>query len=173
MTDPKIWGPHAWKVLHTMAYSYPENPTHETQLNMERFIKTFAEVLPCATCKEDFRKYLLKFPLQSKSKKSLVKWMVDAHNHVNKKLGKKLITYSEAEKNFLKEKPDDICVDCNPTQNTLATGDTVNSSVARTTSYLKIFQFLFFILFVIFLLLFLNAKYKFVNVDLMRFFHKL
>ena len=174
MTDPKIWGPHAWNLLHTIANAYPENPNHDAQLNIERFIKTFSELLPCSTCKDDFRKYILKFPVQSKSQKSLVKWMIDAHNHVNKKLGKKLVTYSEAEKLFLQVKKDDICTDCAPPGETNHLAATISnqSPNATTTMYLKIFQFIFFILFLIFLVLFLNAKYKFFSVDLMRFFHK-
>ena len=60
-------------------------------------------MLPCAICREHYKQHLAKNPLTPflDSRKDLLKWTIDIHNKVNKKLGKpewtevEVITYYE------------------------------------------------------------------------------
>jgi len=110
MSNPKDWGPSAWHLLHTLSYTYPEKPTLEKQMEIEKFISSFSELLPCKECKEGFKKYLKQNPIHSKTREGFIKWCVDAHNHVNKKLGKDLVSYDEAELLWRKIEP--LCKEC-------------------------------------------------------------
>ena len=110
MANPKDWGPSAWNILHTMSYTYPEKPDLEKQMQIEKFITSFSELLPCKECKDGFKKYLKENPIHTKSREGFIKWTVDAHNFVNKKLGKDLFTYDEAELHWRKIEP--LCKEC-------------------------------------------------------------
>lgn len=110
MANPKDWGPSGWKILHTLSYTYPQTPDLEKQMQIEKFISSFTELLPCKDCRDSFKKYLKENPVHTKTKEGLIKWCVDAHNFVNKKLGKELFTYDEAELNWRQIEP--LCKEC-------------------------------------------------------------
>ena len=38
--DAKVWGPHAWKFLHTITLNYPENPTDQNKADYKHFFET-------------------------------------------------------------------------------------------------------------------------------------
>ena len=44
--DTRFWGPPGWKLLHQIAYQYPENPTPEDKLNYGIFYSNLGNVLP-------------------------------------------------------------------------------------------------------------------------------
>mgnify|MGYP005677495805 FL=1 len=97
--DPKIWGPHAWFFLDTIAINYPDSPINETKNNYKNFIKSFIEIIPCNVCKRGIKKIMRQNPLTLKvlgSRESFVCWMNNIHNKVNKKLGKKIYTLDES-----------------------------------------------------------------------------
>ena len=96
--DPEIWGPHAWILLHTITFNYPENPCLEDKNNIRSFFKYFSYQIPCNKCKNHFIKYMNKNPLTNellKSKDDLTDWLIDAHNRVNKRNKKKILTREE------------------------------------------------------------------------------
>ena len=39
--DPKIWGPHYWFVLHTIALNYPLHPNETSKKNIMTLSKIF------------------------------------------------------------------------------------------------------------------------------------
>ena len=39
--DPKVWGPHYWFFLHTVAMTYPHHPNSVTKKNTMSLFKTF------------------------------------------------------------------------------------------------------------------------------------
>ena len=39
--DPKVWGPHYWFFLHTLALTYPESPNEVIKKNFMIFIKIY------------------------------------------------------------------------------------------------------------------------------------
>jgi len=101
--DPKIWGPHAWFFLHAVTLAYPNNPTYEEKENMLNFFNNLGNILPCDKCKIHFYTNIKKYKLTDdilSSKKSLVKWLIDIHNEVNKMTNKKVVSYDDAINNY-------------------------------------------------------------------------
>ena len=101
------WGPSGWTFLHATSYSYPEYPTETEKNDMSHFITYFAKVLPCKKCREDFALFLAKnFGERKrgailKTKRTLVEFLIDAHNYVNNKLGKRIFSYKEVDNLYL------------------------------------------------------------------------
>ena len=96
--ETKIWGPSAWKFLHSVALVYPENPTDKDKQNYFNFYMNLQNILPCPRCKENYKKHLEIFPLQKalENNQSLFQWTVDIHNEVNKINNSRIYTYKEA-----------------------------------------------------------------------------
>ena len=89
--DPKIWGGNAWKFLHCIVRAYPNNPTEEDKTTYANFFKMISDVLPCAKCRVNFKKELLKLPMDSvalQNKTELLKWWVNIRNEANKNVDK-------------------------------------------------------------------------------------
>jgi len=96
---PDVWGPHAWFLLHSITIEYPNQPTDIDKNNMKEFINAFQKMIPCIKCRENFKNHTTKYPLTSdilSSRDSIVNWMIDIHNEVNKLNNKPILTYDEA-----------------------------------------------------------------------------
>ncbi len=95
--NPTVWGPHFWNVLNILALTYPEKPDVQDQNNMTAFITSLSNVLPCDKCKVHFKKNLEKFPLSQAltSRNNLIKWVIDVHNEVNQRNGKRIYSYED------------------------------------------------------------------------------
>jgi mitochondrial FAD-linked sulfhydryl oxidase len=83
-------GRSSWKLLHSMAAWYPEQPTKEQKTRISNFFQALAEFYPCPWCADDFQHNLEMTPVQADSREDLCMWLCDQHNRVNKKLGKPL-----------------------------------------------------------------------------------
>ncbi len=96
--EPTKWGPSAWKFIHYVALSYPENPTEEDVNNYFQFFNNLQFVLPCPKCSENYKRHLKDFPVQNSltNNKELFQWTVDIHNEVNKESNKREYSYEEA-----------------------------------------------------------------------------
>lgn len=96
---PKIWGSHAWVFIHSIGYSYPDNPSPIERTAIENFLKSLQHILPCKTCSALYKKDIPKLSLQitqaSENKSNLIKWINEMHNKVNKNLNKKEFTDKE------------------------------------------------------------------------------
>jgi hypothetical protein len=104
--NPEIWGPHAWFLLHTISFNYPENPTPVDKNNIRNFIYSFGEVIPCDACKIHFKQNLKNVPLTEEaleSNNNLVIWFIDLHNVVNKMNGKKILTQEDVMEYYKKK----------------------------------------------------------------------
>ncbi|CCK70134.1 flavin-linked sulfhydryl oxidase KNAG_0D03880 [Huiozyma naganishii CBS 8797] len=86
--DVQKLGVASWDFLHSMAAKYPDQPTVTQEGEMKEFLKIFSHVYPCHWCAKDFEKYIEKHAPRTKSKEDLSRWMCEAHNSVNGKLGK-------------------------------------------------------------------------------------
>jgi len=86
--DVNKLGSASWTFLHAMAAKYPEKPTPLQQEEMTDFLNIFSHVYPCFWCAKDFEKYITENAPKVKSQEELSTWMCQAHNKVNKKLGK-------------------------------------------------------------------------------------
>ena len=97
MLNPKIWGPSAWKFLHSVTLSYPQVPNDDDKYHYLQFFDHLRAVLPCQLCRDNYNKYWYEYPLTQHiySREALSKWFLAYHNKVNERLGKSVMTYDE------------------------------------------------------------------------------
>lgn len=98
--DPRKWGPSAWTFLHSIALCYPRQPSETDRQHYKMFFLSLGYVLPCLKCQEHYLDYLSKqsstFDSVFESRDSLIRWVIQLHNHVNKHLSKRVLTYQQA-----------------------------------------------------------------------------
>ena len=81
-------GNAGWALLHTVTLAYPEQPTEDDKLTMNQFFASFAKVYPCHICSGHFQQLLAQNPPRIESRETLSQWLCEAHNNVNRRLGK-------------------------------------------------------------------------------------
>ena len=78
--------------LHSVSSIYPENPTSEERLILEKFVEMYRETITCIHCKAHFTGMLNKYkqihPEWSSSRYNFVLFVCRAHNTVNRRLDK-------------------------------------------------------------------------------------
>ena len=91
------WGPAGWEWLHTIAHTWPRQPTSDDQREMRAFLLSFSRHLPCPACRKHFRAFLDRRLTDESltSRSSVVRLLNDAHNEVNLRLGKRVWTLNE------------------------------------------------------------------------------
>ena len=96
--DPKIWGPHYWFVLHTLALTYPLRPNDVLKKKYYDFIQNLPLFLPVPAIGNTFATLLDKYPVTPylDSRPSFIKWMHFIHNKINEALHLKQISAEEA-----------------------------------------------------------------------------
>ena len=102
--NPNIWGPPGWRFMHYITFSYPNNPTEEHKEKIKNFFNSVKHVLPCEKCRVNFIKHLEIYPLNDevlKNKKSLVVWLMNIHNEVNKINNKKIYTFEDTYNEYI------------------------------------------------------------------------
>lgn len=116
--DKKIWTACAWRTMHAFAASAT---TPEERLRFVRWIHDFAYLLPCP---KECRPHMLEF-LHSKNPKydvtrylkdnvTLLQWTWIFHNAVNKRLGKKEVSFESVKKFYLSDNAS--CPKCNTSE---------------------------------------------------------
>ena len=97
---PPGWGPSAWLFLHTVTMSYPDNPTPKDKENFKTFFETLAEMLPCESCRDHYKRTIKEVPIDRylDSKEHLFGWLVEQHNRVNMLYGKKTYSIDDAKR---------------------------------------------------------------------------
>lgn len=99
-SDPTVWGPSFWFMLHNGASKYPIEASNLRKERMKGFILGIPTMVPCEGCISHAIPYLeaSKPHLDDivKGRDSLFKFFVDFHNDVNKRLHKREYTYDEA-----------------------------------------------------------------------------
>ena len=95
--DPKVWGPHYWFMLHTIAMSYPNYPNSVTKKKYYEFIQNLPMFLPIESIATDFSKLLDVYPVTPylDSKDAFIRWMHFIHNKINEKLEKPKISLNQ------------------------------------------------------------------------------
>ena len=112
--DPKVWGPHFWFFIMTMAISYPLKANETTKKKYYDFIQNLPLLIPHPEIGNKFSKLLDEYPISPylEGKDSFIKWVHFIHNKVNIMVGKDEITLTEAlEKYHELYKPKEIIVD--------------------------------------------------------------
>jgi len=95
--DPKVWGPHYWFFLHTLAMTYPHHPNTVTKKKYYEFVQNLPLFLPVEEISGEFSKLIDKYPVTPylDNRDSFVRWMHFIHNKINEKLEKPQITLNE------------------------------------------------------------------------------
>lgn len=101
--EPKIWGPPAWKFLHSITFQYPENPSDIDKQRYYTFFNSLKYVLPCPNCQEHYSKNFDSIPIKLEKKEELIEWLIDIHNEVNKLTGKKVYPYEKVYQEYSSE----------------------------------------------------------------------
>jgi len=107
--DPDIWGPSAWKFLHSVSFTYPLQPSNQDKEHYKQFFEQLCYVLPCIDCCFNYQKEIETYDIDEAltSRVKLTRWVVDIHNSVNRRLGKREMKYSVVKKtydDYLKER---------------------------------------------------------------------
>lgn len=150
--NPIDWGPSFWKILHIISLNYPDKPSYIQKKNIINFFTNLSNILPCNKCCINYKKKLKENPIENSinNKNSLMKWVIDLHNNVNKSLKKPLLTYEQALNK---------CYDkCSKNINNSIDNSIDNNSISNIRYYKFIIGFL--ILVILLLLLFILKKYK-------------
>ena len=93
---PPVWGNYQWAMLHLMAETYPESPNKERQENMILYLRGMSANLPCPGCSIHAEMYMKSNPPTVTNREDLIRYFINFHNSVNKRLGTKVYAYDEA-----------------------------------------------------------------------------
>jgi len=95
----KCW----WAVMHTTALGFPAFPSKEEQRAAINLYGSIGKLLPCKNvCGTHYEKNLTTSPINVSSGESLHRWVVDLHNDVNCRTGKRVWSCDEAKKHWSK-----------------------------------------------------------------------
>ncbi|KAH7115200.1 mitochondrial FAD-linked sulfhydryl oxidase-like protein ERV1 [Dendryphion nanum] len=88
--DVEVLGRSSWTLLHSITATYPTNPSPQLQSETKSFMHIFSKLYPCWHCASDFQTWLReeKNAPRVSSRDEFGRWMCEAHNAVNVKLGK-------------------------------------------------------------------------------------
>lgn len=95
--DPKVWGPHYWFFLHTIAMTYPHHPNAVTKKKYYEFVQNIPLFIPIEAMASDFSKLIDQYPVSSylDNRESFIRWLWFIHNKINEKLEKPKISLNE------------------------------------------------------------------------------
>jgi hypothetical protein len=96
--DSKVWGPHYWFFLHTVAKTYPINPNSVTKRKYYDLIQNMPLFIPDEKMGNKFGEMLDKYPITPylDSRESFVRWVHFIHNRINVILGKEEVSFLAA-----------------------------------------------------------------------------
>jgi len=103
--DPKIWGPHYWFFIHTVAMTYPHHPNTITKKKYYEFVQNLPLFLPVQEISSEFSKLIDKYPITPylDNRDSFIRWTHFIHNKINQKLEKPQISLNEFYVNYYQE----------------------------------------------------------------------
>lgn len=95
--DPKIWGPHYWFFLHTLAMTYPHHPNSLTKKKYYEFVQNLPLFIPVDEISKEFEKLIDLYPITPylDNRDSFVRWMHFIHNKINEKIEKPQISLND------------------------------------------------------------------------------
>jgi hypothetical protein len=109
--DPKVWGPHYWFFLHTVAMCYPHRPNTITKKKYYEFIHNIPLFIPIEGIATYFSQLLDQYPVSPylDSRDAFIRWMHFIHNKINQRLEKPSISLSKFYENYYEQyKPNDL-----------------------------------------------------------------
>ena len=95
--DPKIWGPHYWFFLHTVAMTYPHHPNAVTKKKYYEFVQNLPLFIPVEEISKEFEKLIDVYPITPylDNRDSFTRWIHFIHNKINEKLEKPPISLND------------------------------------------------------------------------------
>jgi len=96
--NQNIWGPSLWLILHSITLLFPLDPCQRDKDNMMQFLKGLGHVVLCDICKTHYNRNMRENPPRLDNRKDFFEWMVDFHNEVNGRTGKRSYSYEEVRK---------------------------------------------------------------------------
>jgi hypothetical protein len=109
--DPKVWGPHYWFFLHTVAMCYPHRPNTNTKKKYYEFLHNIPMFIPVETMATYFSQLLDQYPVSPylDSRDAFIRWMHFIHNKINQRLEKPNISLSNFYEHYYEQyKPNDL-----------------------------------------------------------------
>lgn len=102
MLDPRVWGPHYWFVLHTIALTYPEWPTDVTKKKYYDFIQNLPLFTPQSESGGGLSAFLDRYPPTPylDSRQSFQRWIHFLHNKINSAMGVPELSREEADARY-------------------------------------------------------------------------
>ena len=93
--DPSIWEPINWNYLNIIVLNYPKNPTKQQKKLYIDFINSLPHLLPSLKYKKIFLNEFNKLPVRFyvTNNETLINWLSNIHNNINKKLNRKQENY--------------------------------------------------------------------------------
>jgi Erv1 / Alr family len=101
--DPRIWGPHYWFFLQTVARTYPHHPSSVTKKIYYSFFQTQMPLfLPVEAHAVEYEKLLNEYPVTPylDNRDSLMTWVHFIHNRINYRLSKPDLSFREANERY-------------------------------------------------------------------------
>ena len=92
--DAKVWGPHYWFFLHTVAQTYPHTPNSVTKRKYYDLIVNMPLFIPDPDMGDRLAEMIDKHPVTPylDSRDSLIRWIHYIHNKFNVLIGKEEIS---------------------------------------------------------------------------------
>lgn len=109
--DSKVWGPHYWFFLHTIAMSYPAKANDVIKKKYYELIQNMQLFIPNEKEGNEFRKLVDMYPIAPylDTREAFVRWTHYIHNKMNEKLEKPKITLEEFYRQYYElYKPNDV-----------------------------------------------------------------
>lgn len=101
-SEPSIFGPYLWFILHTTAASLPDKLTRRQQGSFVTFMHNFPILIPCQVCREHAYAYICKtLPYTKTSTKSeLFEYLWTFHNFVNSRVANPRTPLTTAQRQY-------------------------------------------------------------------------
>ena len=93
---PSVWGPREWRRMHKMSLQLYRGVL---VCNFVEYLTGLADSLPCAACRDHYKKLLEEMPIPVHALTSAAgafAYTVRLHNAVNRRLGKRELPLEEA-----------------------------------------------------------------------------
>lgn len=100
--DPEMFGPSFWFTLHNGAAAYPVSPTPWIRASTKQLLISLPILIPCINCREHFFNFVRSSNLDDAvaSRDKLFDYFVRAHNYVNARYGKPIMSIDEAKRMY-------------------------------------------------------------------------
>ena len=100
LSNDNVWGPPFWFTLHNGSIKYPIRANDYYKEHMKYFIMGIPVMIPCDKCKCHAMNYITSRKDEINEavtgRVKLFKFFVDFHNDVNRRKGKRILSYVEA-----------------------------------------------------------------------------